>query len=59
MTLPHDISRCEGTRAKLCQTCRRREPGGKPQWYIVPHVDRSGRCPDYIATIAQEGADHE
>lgn len=47
--IPHDISRCEGTRAKLCRSCRRTEQGGRPQWYIVPHVDRSGCCQDYIA----------
>ena len=37
MTLPYDVARCPGLHNKLCDTCRRREPGSPDrQVYIGP-----------------------
>lgn len=53
MTLPHDIARCPGTTAPLCQSCRRREPG-RVEWqaYVEPRWSTAG-CPHYIAKIGE------
>lgn len=49
MTLPLDVSRCEGTGCDLAPTCRRTE---RPEidtwvyWVSVQYVD--GQCPNYL-----------
>lgn len=46
--LSHDIARCTGTTAEMCQWCRRREPGREEwQWYDEPKW-KDGQCENYI-----------
>lgn len=54
MTLPFDISRCDGQEGEpICQQCRRREPGDQNfQWYVVPAME-NGECENFIDACDQ------
>lgn len=56
MTLPFDISRCDGQEAApICRQCRRREPGDTNfQWYVVPAVE-NGECENFIDSKSDIG----
>lgn len=49
MGLPFDTARCIGIDNVLCKVCRRKEPGGEYQWFIMPEAKESF-CINHIPT---------